>query len=379
MNSGFHWHAQARLFDGAGREYGSTRFSAGLIAERPAGLAVAQAIAAGAFRVGGAGPVPMCGFETLTSGSSGAPRRITRSFDSWTRSFVVNAGLFGIGPGLPVAVLGRLSQSLALYGALEGMYLGAEVHLLEDLRPDRQAAALRAIALIYATPAQMRLVVVAGVAWPKLRHLVIGGSKLDAGLRAAILALAPDVRITEFYGAAEASFITMAGPDCPEQSVGRAYPGVELRVLDQEIWVKSPYLFAGYAGGDPGGAVWQDGFLSVGEMGAMRDGFLYLKGRAGRMVTVADQNVFPEEIEVFLLGLDGVRLAAVVPVADSLRGLHLVAVLQGDPGQEPAILRALRQRLGPLTAPKRLVWRGDWPVLPSGKTDFRAIADEVAG
>ena len=382
MNAGFRWHPEARLFDGAGREYFAAGVGPGVIAERPAGLAVGLAIAAGAFRVGGVGPVPVGAFETLTSGSSGAPRRIRRSADSWLRSFAVNSGLFGIGPGRRVAVLGGLAQSLALYGALEGVHLGAEVHLLDDLRPGGQAVVLaeRNPGLLYATPAQLRLIVaVGGPRAAGLEHILVGGSKLDAGLRARLQLWAPAAVLHEFYGAAEASFITLAGPDCPEDSVGRAYPGVEIRVEAGEIWVKSPYLFEGYAGDDPGGAKWDDGWLSVGEMGEMRGGFLYLSGRAGRMVTVADQNVFPEEIEGFLLGLPGVRQAAVVPVADVLRGVHLVAVLQGEAGREAAILAALRRRLGTLKAPKRLIWLDEWPVLPSGKTDLRAIAAGVAG
>ena len=41
--------------------------------------------------------------------------------------------------------LARVSANpLALYGALEGLCIGAEVHLLDDLRPDRQRAALAA-------------------------------------------------------------------------------------------------------------------------------------------------------------------------------------------------------------------------------------------
>ena len=382
MNAGFRWHPEARLFDGAGREYFAAGVGPGVIAERPAGVAVGLAIAAGAFRVGGVGPVPVGAFETLTSGSSGAPRRIRRSADSWLRSFAVNSGLFGIGPGRRVAVLGGLAQSLALYGALEGVHLGAEVHLLDDLRPGGQAVVLaeRNPEFLYATPAQLRLIVaVGGPRAAGLEHILVGGSKLDAGLRARLQLWAPAAVLHEFYGAAEASFITLAGPDCPEDSVGRAYPWVEIRVEAGEIWVKSPYLFESYAGDDPGGAKWDDGWLSVGEMGEMRGGFLYLSGRAGRMVTVADQNVFPEEIEGFLLGLPGVRQAAVVPVADVLRGVHLVAVLQGEAGREAAILAALRARLGTLKAPKRLIWLDEWPVLPSGKTDLRAIAAGVAG
>ena len=143
--------------------------------------------------------------------------------------------------------------------------------------------------------------------------------------------------------------------------------------------MRSPYLFQGYAGDDKGGAWWCDGWVSVGEMGALRGGWLYLAGRVGRMVTVADQNVFPEEIEQFMAELPGVERVAVVPRADRLRGQHLVAVVMGDRAQEAALLGAVRRHLGALKAPKAVVWRHDWPLLPSGKTDLRRIAAEVAG
>jgi long-chain acyl-CoA synthetase len=91
------------------------------------------------------------------------------------------------------------------------------------------------------------------------------------------------------------------------------------------------------------------------------------------MVTVADQNVFPEEIEAFLQTLPGVTRAAVLSVPDAKRGHSLIAVLQGDGAQEAAILAALRQALGPLKAPRSLIWRQDWPMLASGKTDLKAL------
>ena len=223
-----------------------------------------------------------------------------------------------------------------------------------------------------ATPAQLRLMVEAGGATLPLGRVLVGGSKLDAGLRAALAEMAPAAVVHEFYGAAEASFITLSGPACPEGSVGRPYPGVEIALEAGEIWVRSPYLFQGYAGDDPGGARWRAGWLSVGEMGRMEGGFLYLQGRAGRMVTVADQNVFPEEIEAFLMGLPGVARAAVLPRPDGLRGVHLVAVLLGS-GDTAAVLAASRAAFGSLKAPRAVHWVEDWPMLPSGKTDLAAL------
>ena len=124
-------------------------------------------------------------------------------------------------------------------------------------------------------------------------------------------------------------------------------------------------------------ARWQDDWLTVGEIGLLRDGHLYLSGRAGRMVTVADQNVFPEAIEAFLLGLQGVSQAAVLPCPDPKRGVHLVALLQGEAGREAEILSAARREFGALKAPKRVIWRRDWPLLASGKTDFMRLASEL--
>ncbi len=394
---GFFWHRQARVFDAAGGIAGHAESGAAVIGDRPAGVALAQAMARAAlqqpFRIGGvAEPEPHGAgmFETLTAGSSGRPRRIRRSQASWAASFAVNADLFGIGPGLSVAVLGRLVHSLSLYGALEGVCLGAEVHLLDGLRPDRQRQALldRRVAVIYATPAQLRLLVEGGgPVLPRLRLVLVGGSKLDDGLRAALGALAPTAAVREFYGAAETSFVTLSDNDVDPASVGRAYPGVTLSLRDPkgtevregtmgEVWVNSPYLFAGYGDG-MGQARWQDGWLSVGEIGHLAHGALVLAGRVGRMVTVADQNVFPEQIEAWLSTLPGVDRAAVLPRADAMRGTVLVAVLRGDKAQEAAILRAARSALGPLKAPRAVIWCDDWPVLSSGKTDLAALARRV--
>jgi long-chain acyl-CoA synthetase len=51
----------------------------------------------------------------------------------------------------------------------------------------------------------------------------------------------------------------------------------------------------------------------------------------------------------------------------------LIAMAQGDPTCEAAILQAARAALGPLKAPRCLIWVSDWPLLASGKTDLRAL------
>ncbi len=360
----FIWHPAARVFDRDGM-VGSLAAGAAVIDDRPAGRALALALARGdGFRIG-AGDQPFDAvpgeFEVLTGGSLGVPKRVARRVGSWQASFTVNAGLFGIGPGTCVTVPGRLCHSLPLYAALEAVHLGADVHLLDAVRADRAAHRMAQVGaeVVYATPTQMRQM--QGVRWPALRHIVLGGERVDAHLRAALARAAPAAVITEFYGAAETSFITMTDADTPEGSVGRACPGVEIDLRDGVIWVRSPYLAQG------------TDWMTVGEMGRLEAGYLFLHGRAGRMVTIAGQNVFPEHIEHWMMGLPGIARVAVLAVADPARGHVLEAWVQGDAARAGDILVAARGQFGAVLAPRRLHWMVQWPELPSGKTDLGAL------
>lgn len=330
-------------------------------------------------------------FVTLTGGSSGRPKAILRSQQSWIRSFEINADLFNYASTESIAVLGQLSHSLALYGVLEALHLGLGAHVLCDLPPRAQRAALAqaAVPILYATPTQLRLLArsAAGAELPALRLILCGGGALDAASRAAVQALCPEARIHVFYGAAETSFITLADETSPEGTVGRPYPGVEIEIRDAagragdgpgEIWVNSPYLFDHYLSGSEAGTQRRGGFVSVGELGT-RDarGHLTILGRKSRMVTIADQNVFLEEVETWLQGQWPQAGCAVLAQPDPLRGAQLIAVLEGAapaPDAERALLARARADLGPLKAPRALRFLPGLPLLGSGKVDLMALA-----
>ncbi len=310
-----------------------------------------------------------------TSGSSGAPKTIRRSPQSWIASFAVNADLFGVTPADTYATLGPLAHSLTLYATLEALHLGADVLALAGQNPRNQAQQIvgHNVSVIYATPAQLGLLLqglqaakidtVAGV-----QQVFCGGGTLPPALRSSIASAFPSAQFIEFFGASETSFITMSDDATPMGSVGKPYPAVDLTVHAGEIWVRSPYLFDGYATGDASDTRWDGDALSIGEMGYLdTQGYLFLRGRKSRMVTVADHNVFPEEIEALIATH---HTCAVIPMPDPKRGHRIVCVLQGHATPDVAALRQLCQiRLGAHAVPKEFVMIDKIPMLPAGKPD----------
>lgn len=326
-------------------------------------------------------------FRCETSGTSGQPKVIQRKPETWMKSFAITAARFKVSSQDTYATLGGLGHSLTLYATIEALCLGADLYSLNAARPRQQARALNesGATILYATPTQLVLLVKGAAAaqitaFPKLRHIFSGGGRLDPVLKRRLTALFPQATVTEFFGASETSFITMSDANTPVGSVGRAYPDVQLRVgaPDEinEIWVQSPYLFDGYARGDARDTQWDGTFLSIGEMGYLNaDGYLFLKGRKSRMVTVADINVFPEDIERVIGALPGVAHCAVIAVPDDSRGNKLVCFVQPD-GPAPDITQMrdqCRAQLGQHCVPREIRFTAQMPFLAAGKSDLQTL------
>ncbi|MFY0635805.1 MAG: AMP-binding protein [Vannielia sp.] len=311
-------------------------------------------------------------FETLTGGTTGTPRAIRRTQASWIASFESNRAAWSLGPETRIATLGSLVHSLTLYGAFEALHVGAEAHLLHGMRPDRQteALALRSITMIWATPSQLRLL--SGDPAPSVTRLLIGGGAFDAATRDHARALFPNAEIHGFYGSAETSFISLDDRPCN---------GVEIEIRNPdesgtgEVWVRSPYLFQGYAD-TPDPRRDDRGFTTVGERGRMSGGLLHLAGRADRAVRIAEQTVQIEEVEAALLAMPGVTEAAVLPMPDPRRGTRLIAAYTGPAAPETLPLYALP----PLARPRPItrIAPEAWPRSPSGKTNLTALASMLA-
>lgn len=327
-----------------------------------------------------------------TSGSTGQPKVIRRSPESWKASFDVTQDRYAVGATDGYAVLGALGGSLVLYAVMEAFHIGAPLLALNGILPARQRRALaeNAVRVVYATPTQMRLLAVAeGPTLADIKWIFCGGGRLDRATRDVVQTMAPNAELREFYGSSETSFIAMSSSTTPPDCVGQAYPGVEIEIRDLlgrptreagEIWVRSPYVFEGYAEGSSDSTRWDSSFLTVGEMGQLRaDGNLQLLGRRDRMVTVSDVNVFPEAIETLVMELGVTSGCAAIPVADQKRGsaIHLVVAGIENSDLVRAIRRHCRERLGASSVPQQVIFMDQLPSLSSGKPDLQGIANRL--
>ena len=322
-------------------------------------------------------------FQCETGGTSGNPKRIRRNAESWLASIRVifekytnSAECYGI--------LGDLGHSLAFYAAVEAQIIGNRCVSVVGRSPKAQAQqfADAGVDVIYATPTQMRLLSKSHCVLENVQVVFIGGGRLDPETRAQVQSLAPNAQILQFYGAAETSFITLAEPHHDAVSVGIAFPGVEIDIRNidgdgiGDVWVKSPYVFLGYAQGHAPDTHWQDGWLTIGELGKIDGaGHLFLSGRKSRVFTVADKTIYPEDIEQYLNAQTEVIASAVFPVDDPLRGARIYVALcsdQTDDDRMQGMLGELKDR-GVMVDRWRIYGSDDWPMLMSGKPNYQTL------
>ena len=196
------------------------------------------------------------GIILYTSGSTGQPKGALLSHAALAVANESWAGpVMGLAPDDRVLAALPLAHSFGLNGALLAPLLaGVTVVLQERFSPEET---LRAIA-------RHRVTVFPGVATMFARILespALAGADVSS-LRLAVSGAAPcpwplasewrrrtGVRIVRGYGMTELfrpiSYLAAEPTDLPD-SIGRAVPGVELRLVADELWIRSPAAMDGY-------------------------------------------------------------------------------------------------------------------------------------
>lgn len=89
-----------------------------------------------------------------------------------------------------------------------------------------------------------------------------------------------------------------------------------------------------------------NGYVSFGDLGRLdEEGYLYIAGRTDDLIITGGANVYPDELEVLIRRIPGIKDAVVVPRAHSELGQSVHAVIAMDGSTKPLSLAELREQL----------------------------------
>jgi len=228
--------------------------------------------------------------------------------------------------------------------------------------------------------------------FPKLKYCVSGGSSLPV----EVLHSWEDkfgAPIYEGYGLTETTVSVCCSREGARRvgSVGKPFPGVELKVVDEqhnevptkalgEITVRGPNIMQGYLNRPEATAeAIIDGWLQTGDIGYVdEDGFVFIVDRKKDMIIKGGYNIYPREIEEVLYQMPQIAEAAVVGVADEAKGEQVRAVISVRPGAElnqETVSEYLSQNLAKYKLPAEYRFVSELPKGPTGKILKRELRD----
>jgi len=235
-----------------------------------------------------------------------------------------------------------------------------------------------------------------------LRSCITGAATIPVEMVNAMRARLGFDTIITAYGMTETSGLaTLCHPDDSAELVatrsGRALPGVELRVVDDdmgdvetgaegELLVRGYVVTPGYldAPEQTAETITEDGWLHTGDIAVMdENGYIDITDRKKDMFIMGGFNAYPAEIERMMIEHPGIGLVAVIGLPDQRMGEVGAAFVIAAPDTTPdeqEIIAWCRERMANYKVPRH-VWIVDtMPMTASGKVqkpDLRALAQEL--
>jgi fatty-acyl-CoA synthase len=234
-----------------------------------------------------------------------------------------------------------------------------------------------------------------------LRTGIIAGAAVPPAVTAEAMDRMGMVEMTNCYGLTECSpvFLQTSWDDTYDHkinTVGRPSEAVEVRVVDPkdghicgpneigEVCCRGYNVMKGYYKMPEKTAevMDSDGFLHSGDLGIMdEEGYFKITGRIKDMIIRGGENIYPLEVENFLLSVPGVLDAQVVAAPDEKYGEIAVAFIKQREGfelSEEGIRNYTVKRIARYKVPKYVFFVDEYPETTSKKVQKFKLRETAA-
>ena len=339
-------------------------------------------------------------YISYTSGSTGRPKgvRLTHGAVDWATRNLRRALLYGPDERCLLAV--PMFHANGMFGGLFSMLeCGGSVVILHDVDPAEMIRAIERERCTYTTgvPAMYKMMLreeqlLAKSDCSSLRFVICGSSEVPEELLAEFTRkLAP---MLEAYGLTECGFVcnNPRWGVTKQGTTGLPYPGVELRIVDPEnvardvavgevgeLLVRSPANLIAYHNLPEVTAerLLADGWFRTRDIvRADEQGYVEIVGRLDDRISCAGESIYPKEVENVLMEHPDLVDAAVVPMADEVKGEVPVAfVVERKAGtvEERQVKEFFLRNAAPYMHPRRVFVLTEMPLTPAKKVDRSAL------
>lgn len=176
--------------------------------------------------------------------------------------------------------------------------------------------------------------------------------------------------IVEGYGLTETSPVATINPcgDTRAASVGKPVRDVEIRIVGEdgkslpeggegEICIRGPNVMKGYLRNEAATkeAIDAAGWFRTGDIGAIEDGYVYIRDRIKDMIIVKGLKVFSAQVESVMTAHPDIQEAAVIGIPDAdgnetIKGF--VVLREGAKSDKAALMKFCRKNMDPYKRPR---------------------------
>jgi long-chain acyl-CoA synthetase len=269
-----------------------------------------------------------------TSGSTSEPKPIVLTEEIKLKRIEIAKKTYNLNENDKILISTPMHHSLAQRGILLPLIIGATAVLMKNFTPTKYLEIIQKekITFNFAVSTQLELITpyIKKYDLSSIKSIVSTSYSLKDEIKEK---LSKHLTIYECYGTSEIGCVTNLNINNKKysNSVGKSLDGVKIKIKNGEILVKSPWRFKEYYKMPEVTKNAFDGeFFKTGDLGEIKDGYLFYKGRKKELIKTGGISVYPIDIEKEILKVKGVKEVAVVGVKDDYFGEAIIAVIVGN-------------------------------------------------